>query len=90
MDLENQKRVKDLTEEYGPENVVVLLGGSGVFSGSLDASGRPCTSTGGSAVNGKFRGRNLHPPGSYMTFHGAPQLSQNLDSRKTVEMTEKK
>ena len=26
MDLENQKRVKDLTEEYGPENVVVLLG----------------------------------------------------------------
>ena len=26
MDLENQKRVKDLSEEYGPENVVVLLG----------------------------------------------------------------
>lgn len=26
MDLENQKRVKDLTEEYGPENIVVLLG----------------------------------------------------------------
>jgi glycine reductase len=26
MDLENQKRVKDLTDEYGAENVVVLLG----------------------------------------------------------------
>lgn len=26
MDLENQKRVKDLTEEHGPENIVVLLG----------------------------------------------------------------
>lgn len=26
MDLENQKRVKDLAEKYGPENVVVLLG----------------------------------------------------------------
>ena len=26
MDLENQKRVKDLSEEYGPENIVVLLG----------------------------------------------------------------
>ncbi len=26
MDLENQKRVKDLTEEQGPENIVVLLG----------------------------------------------------------------
>ena len=26
MDLENQKRVKELAEQYGPENVVVLLG----------------------------------------------------------------
>jgi len=26
MDLENQRRVKDFAEQYGPENVVVLLG----------------------------------------------------------------
>ena len=26
MDLENQKRVKDFAEQYGPENVVVILG----------------------------------------------------------------
>lgn len=26
MDLENQKRVKEFTEEYGAENIVVLLG----------------------------------------------------------------
>ena len=26
MDLENQKRVKEFAEEYGPENIVVLLG----------------------------------------------------------------
>lgn len=26
MDLENQKRVKDLAEQYGPENIVVILG----------------------------------------------------------------
>ena len=26
MDLENQKRVKDFAEKYGPENVVVVLG----------------------------------------------------------------
>ena len=26
MDLENQKRVKELAEQYGPENIVVLLG----------------------------------------------------------------
>ena len=27
MDLENQKRVKEFAEEYGPENVVVIVGG---------------------------------------------------------------
>ena len=26
MDLENQKRVKELTEKYGAENVIVLIG----------------------------------------------------------------
>ena len=26
MDLENQKRVKEFSEQYGPENVVILLG----------------------------------------------------------------
>ena len=26
MDLENQKRVKESAEEYGPENVVVIVG----------------------------------------------------------------
>ena len=26
MDLENQKRVKDFAEQYGPDNVVVVLG----------------------------------------------------------------
>jgi len=26
MDLENQKRIKELTETYGPENIIVVLG----------------------------------------------------------------
>ena len=26
MDLENQKRVKDLAQKYGPENIIVILG----------------------------------------------------------------
>ena len=26
MDLENQKRVKEFADQYGPENIVVLLG----------------------------------------------------------------
>jgi glycine reductase len=34
MDLENQKRVKDYAEQYGPENLVVLLGaGEGEAAG---------------------------------------------------------
>jgi glycine/sarcosine/betaine reductase complex component A len=28
MDLENQKRVKNLTDQHGKENIVVLLGGA--------------------------------------------------------------
>ncbi len=28
MDLENQQRVKDLAEEHGPENMLVVLGGA--------------------------------------------------------------
>ena len=35
MDLENQKRVKDLAEKYGCENTVVLLGGAEAESSGL-------------------------------------------------------
>ncbi len=35
MDLENQKRVKELAEKYGPENTVVLLGGAEAESSGL-------------------------------------------------------
>ena len=37
MDLENQKRVKEFAEQYGPENVVVLLGASGGEASGLAA-----------------------------------------------------
>lgn len=37
MDLENQKRVKDLTEQYGPENIVVVLGASEAEASGLAA-----------------------------------------------------
>ena len=33
--MENQKRVKDLAEKYGPENVIVLLGGAEAESSGL-------------------------------------------------------
>lgn len=37
MDLENQKRVKDFAEQYGPENIVVLLGASEAEAAGLAA-----------------------------------------------------
>ena len=40
MDLENQKRVKDFAEQYGPENVVVVLGaaeGAGLAAETVTA-----------------------------------------------------
>lgn len=43
MDLENQKRVKELTEKHGAENVVVILGGGEPESAGLAAE----TVTGG-------------------------------------------
>ena len=37
MDLENQQRIKDLADEHGAENLVVILGGA-----EAEASGRAC------------------------------------------------
>lgn len=37
MDLENQKRVKDLAEKYGAENVLVLLGAAEAEAAGLAA-----------------------------------------------------
>jgi betaine reductase len=37
MDLENQKRVKALAEQYGKDNIVVLLGGADAEASGLIA-----------------------------------------------------
>lgn len=37
MDLQNQQRVKDIAEKYGPENVVVVLGSSDAEGASIYA-----------------------------------------------------
>lgn len=37
MDLEIQQRVKDITEKYGAENVVVILGGAEAEAAGLSA-----------------------------------------------------
>ncbi len=37
MDLENQQRVKDFAEQYGAENIVVILGGAEAEAAGLAA-----------------------------------------------------
>ena len=37
MDLENQKRVKDFTEQYGAENIVIVLGAAEAEAAGLAA-----------------------------------------------------
>ncbi len=37
MDLENQKRIKDLAEKYGAEDLVVILGGAEAEASGLAA-----------------------------------------------------
>lgn len=37
MDLENQKRVKELAEQHGPENTIVLIGGAEPGAAALNA-----------------------------------------------------
>lgn len=37
MDLENQARVKEMAEKYGPENVVVVIGGAEAEASGLTA-----------------------------------------------------
>ncbi len=37
MDLQNQQRVKEIAEKYGPENVVVVLGSSDAEGASIYA-----------------------------------------------------
>ena len=37
MDLENQQRVKDLTEKYGADNIIVIIGGAEAESAGLAA-----------------------------------------------------
>jgi hypothetical protein len=37
MDMENQKRVKELTDQFGAENIIVILGGAEAESAGLTA-----------------------------------------------------
>jgi betaine reductase len=56
MDLENQARIKDLTEKYGVENLIVVLGGAEAEASGLAAE---TVSTGDPTFAGPLSGVSL-------------------------------
>jgi betaine reductase len=74
MDLENQKRVKDLTEKYGAENVVVLIGGAEAESAGLAAE----TVTAGDPT---FAGPLAGVPLGLKVYHAVePEFKESVDA----------
>ncbi len=75
MDLENQKRVKDLAEKYGPENVIVLLGGA-----EAESSGLACetVTVGDPTYSGPLTGVSL----GLLCYHVAePEIKSQIDPK---------
>ena len=62
MDLENQKRVKEFAEEYGPENVVVIVGAAEGEAAGLE-KGRAEGETAGQAAATLKLARNFKNAG---------------------------
>lgn len=73
MDLENQKRVKELAEKSGAENVVVLLGGA-----EAESSGLACetVTVGDPTYSGPLTGVSL----GLLCYHVAePEIKSQID-----------
>jgi betaine reductase len=74
MDLENQKRVKDMAEKYGAENVVVLIGGAEAESAGLAAE----TVTAGDPT---FAGPLAGVPLGLKVYHAVePEFKEEVDA----------
>ena len=74
MDLENQKRVKDLAEKYGAENIVVLIGGAEAESAGLAAE----TVTAGDPT---FAGPLAGVPLGLKVYHAVePAFKESVDA----------
>jgi betaine reductase len=74
MDLENQKRVKDMAEKYGAENVVVLIGGAEAESAGLAAE----TVTAGDPT---FAGPLAGVPLGLKVYHAVePEFKEAVDA----------
>ena len=74
MDLENQKRVLDLSEKYGNENVVVILGTSEAESAGLTAE---TVTAGDTTFAGTLAGVSLGL-GVYHMFELKDQVDANV------------
>ena len=73
MDLENQKRVKDLTEEHGGENIVVIFGAAEAETAGLAAE---TVSNGDPTFAGALAGVSL----GLATYHAIePEFKEDVD-----------
>jgi len=73
MDLENQKRVKDLTEEHGGENIVVIFGAAEAETAGLAAE---TVSNGDPTFAGALAGVSL----GLATYHAIePEFKETVD-----------
>ena len=73
MDLENQKRVKEFAEQYGPENIVVLLGAS---EGEASGLAAETVTNGDPTYAGPLTGVQL----GLTTYHVCePELKEEFD-----------
>ena len=74
MDLENQKRVKDFAEQYGPENVVVVLGAAEGEAAGLAAE---TVTAGDPTYAGPLTGVQL----GLTVYHGCePEIKEEFDA----------
>lgn len=74
MDLENQRRVKELAEKYGAENCVVLIGASEAESAALAAE----TVTAGDPT---FAGPLAGVPLGLKVYHAVePEFKESVDA----------
>lgn len=75
MDLENQARVKELAEEHGPENLVVILGAAEPDSAELTAE---TVTAGDPTYAGPLAGVQLGLP----VFHiMEPEIKNQIDPK---------
>lgn len=74
MDLENQKRVKEFAEEYGPDNVVVMLGAAEGEAAGLAAE---TVTAGDPTYAGPLTGVQL----GLRVYHACePEIKEEFDS----------